>query len=159
MATMPRLTTWVIPIVTLWAFPLYLPAQAPAPQPISDDAALQLRLLEDGTLDEQIDAAHWLGDHREPLAVPLLLKCLRGPDNVLWGVSATALAKIGNPVAIVPLVNALEAETAALDRGESRINCGTRHFIVRALHRLTGMRFGHNLERWKELRNRLTRSS
>jgi HEAT repeat protein len=114
-----------------------------------------LNLLEYGTPEEQVDAASWLADHKERRAVPLLVQWLRGRDEERWAEAATALAKIGDPAAIVPLVNALEAATESWTPGANY----ARRTIVRALHRLTGLRFGRDLERWKQVRDRITRSS
>jgi HEAT repeat protein len=118
-----------------------------------------LLLLRNGTGFEKRVAIGWLGERREPLAVGLLIECLSSPEESLDMEAAWALARIGDRRAVVPLLDALEAEGMALALQKSRARCAARHAFVSALQKLTGLRFGYDLRRWRELRNRMTFTS
>jgi HEAT repeat protein len=152
-----RTLALILLLVATFSAPLR--AQEAFPPPPSPETVHHLDLLRNGTADEKLVAIEWLGERREPLAVGLLIQCLSSPEDEVHPEAAWALGRIGDRRAVVPLVNALEAEVIAVASKRQATRCRTRHAVVGALQKLTGLRFGHDLRRWTELRNRLTFTS
>src|SRR5262245_12907014 len=69
-------------------------------------------LLTSPDVRERVYAAEYLCDRKDRASVPYLIQALHDPDPIVRGWVAHALGEIGDPAAIVPLIDAAERTEA-----------------------------------------------
>jgi len=121
--------------------------------------------------ETRIAAVEQLAVERSPLATAGFLAALGGPDNARINRAAEALGRLGDPMAVLPLVAALETEHVVTDPGNGGAISATftpgqgglsagggptqrrlkvrNEAVLEALVRLTGTNFEWRADAWR----------
>jgi HEAT repeat protein len=101
--------------------------------------ALTEALKKEKAANVRIGLMYALGNLKDPLPIPVLIKILKEKDGMIRMSAAYALGYIKDPRAVEPLIKALEDQRPAV-----------RNYVTWALYNITNQSFEQDIPAWKK---------